>query len=150
MSSIGKPSHWLLDPAIAMKSGMTIVLTGTHGGPENEGWYNGEYECERGVVLSVFNTGNANFASTAQVKVLEAREGAPSAFAIPVEFLAPVRPERPGQKAVVLEGECQGEVAILREDGTYEGEWFVSVRNNHFEISGEKLALYHDTDVSDS
>lgn len=124
-----------------------VVLTGTHRGPENEGWYNGDYESERGVILSVFNTGNSAFSSTAQVKILEARKGAPSAFVIPVEFLAPVRPERPGQKALVLDGACQGEVAVLREDGAYEGEWFVSARNNHFEISSEKLVLYHDSDV---
>ena len=140
---IGNPSHWLLDSVISTKNGITVVLTGTHGSFGGGGWYNGDYESERGIVLSVFNTGNSAFPSTAQVKMLKAREGAPSSFQIPVEFLAPVRPECPGQKAVVLDGECKGEVAVIREEGAYEGEWFVSVRNNHFEVSGEKLVLYH-------
>ena len=123
---------------------MTVVLAGTRGGPGGNGWYNGDYEAERGVVLSVFNTGNSVFSSTAQVKMLEARAGAPSSFVVPVEFLEPVRPDRPSQKALVLDGECKGEVAVVREEGSFEGEWFVSVRHNYFEISGEKLVLYHE------
>ena len=147
ITSTGSSSPWLLDPIVSMKNGMTVVLTGTHRGPGGSGWYNGDYESELGIVLSVLNTGNLVFPSTAQVKILKARAGDPSSFAIPVEFLAPVRPERPGQKALVLDGECKGEVAVIREEGAYEGEWFVSVRNNHFEISGEKLVLYRDSEA---
>ncbi|KZT73925.1 hypothetical protein DAEQUDRAFT_721415 [Daedalea quercina L-15889] len=148
VAEAGASTHWLLDSAISTKSGMTVDITGSSGGHEDCGWYNGEYEGERGAVLSVFNTGNASFSSTARVKIVEFRDGAPSIFAIPVQYLSPVRPERPGQKALVLDGECKGEVAIIREEGSYENEWFVSARNNHFEISGEKLVLY--TEVADT
>ena len=101
-NTVNSGDHWLHDPVVSTKNGMTVVLAGTRGGPGGNGWYNGDYEAERGVVLSVFNTGNSVFSSTAQVKMLEARAGAPSSFVIPVEFLEPVRPDRPSQKALVL------------------------------------------------
>jgi len=141
-------AHWLLDSVMCTKRGMTVVISGSSGGHDDRGWYNGEYEGEHGVVKSVFNTGNGSFSSTAQVKILNPREGAPSVFAIPVEYLVPVGPENPGQKALVLDGDCKGEVAVIREEGEVVDEWFVSVRNNHFEISGEKLVLY--SEVTDT
>lgn len=134
--------HWLLNPVISNKSGMAVVIAGSSGGHQDVGWHNGDYEGAHGVILSVFNTGSMSFSSTARVKILEPREGAPTVFAIPIKYLSPVRPSVFGQKALILDEECIGEVAIIREEGSSEGGWFVSVRNNHFEISGEKMVLY--------
>ncbi|TFY59294.1 hypothetical protein EVJ58_g5865 [Rhodofomes roseus] len=141
-------AHWLLDPIMSTKKGMTVVITGSSGGHDDRGWYNGEYEGEQAVILSVFNTGNGSFSSTAQVKMLDPRDGAPSVFTIPVEYLASVRPDLLGQKAIVLQGNCKGKVAVIREEGSVESEWFVSAGNNHFEINGENLVLY--SEVADA
>ncbi|TFK82679.1 hypothetical protein K466DRAFT_290041 [Polyporus arcularius HHB13444] len=109
---------WLLDPAVASKSGMLVTIHGTLPTIRSSGWHNGAYEDAQGVVLSVFNTGpgNAIFASTARVRFLKPLDPDMHTFVVPVSFLQPVKPDGVGQEALIIGGEYAGSLAKLREE----------------------------------
>ncbi|KAI0917190.1 hypothetical protein AcW1_007550 [Taiwanofungus camphoratus] len=130
-------AEWLLDPAISSKTGMVVVIKGSFGGAYDGGWHSGQYEGAQGVVLSVFETGNSSFASTARVRLFDPIDPAQAVFTIPTMYLWPVGPDQPGQNALILYGNQKGEVAKIREEDPV--GWFVSVRHLHFEVASEQL-----------
>ncbi|KAF9820715.1 hypothetical protein IEO21_01158 [Rhodonia placenta] len=134
--------RWLLYRAVSSKSGMIIVIRGTHGDEKHSGWFQGLNEGARGVILSVMNTGNDAFASTAETRLLSPLDPTQDTFNIPTQYIFPVEPSRPGQKALILHGDHKGEIAIVREEE--ENGWFVSVGNMHFEVSADKLVQVMD------
>ena len=73
---------------------MLIEVSGTFG---PTGWHNGDYEGRRGIVLSLLNTTNDDFQSTARVRFEKPVNPLQPILAVPVEFLSPVHPEKVGE-----------------------------------------------------
>ncbi|EED79171.1 predicted protein [Postia placenta Mad-698-R] len=77
-----------------------------------------------------------------ETRLLSPLDPTQDTFNIPTQYIFPVEPSRPGQKALILHGDHKGEIAIVREEE--ENGWFVSVGNMHFEVSADKLVQVMD------
>lgn len=100
------PQKWLLDPAIITQRGMLVEVKGTFG---DEGWNQGEYEGRQGIVLSITTLGKDEFASMAQLKLLEPANQPQTA--VPIQYLWPVPPEKVDEDVLMLHGEYKGSLA---------------------------------------
>lgn len=100
---------WLLEPEFADKvHGIVVEVKASFG---SSGWHNGDYEGKQGVVLSLFNTGNDTFDSTARVRFDDPIDVLQPILAVPVQFLVPVHPENKGEDVLVLAGSSKGQLA---------------------------------------
>lgn len=85
--------------------------------------------------------------STANVKLLDPPGHYQSTCVVPVRYLSPVPPSKPGQNAVILVGPFRGQIAKLRElEDDNADRWLVSAGNCHFEIDAEHMARLYDID----
>ncbi|KAI0761362.1 transcription elongation factor Spt5 [Trametes elegans] len=103
------PPKWLLDPAFASKRGIVVEVRGTFGG----GWHGGDFEGKQGVVLSVFDTQNDAFESTARVRFFQPVDPLQPILPVPVQYLWPVHPEQGDETCVVLTGTGRGQEASI-------------------------------------
>ncbi|KAI0755169.1 hypothetical protein C8Q80DRAFT_415764 [Daedaleopsis nitida] len=136
---IGAPGDWLLDAVVSRHSGLLVTVQGSLSTRSSAGWYDGQYEGAKGIVLSVFNTGPSNreSPSTARVKFQRPLDPDMDVVVVPVSLLLPVHPSAPKQTAVIIGGMYNGEVAQVREEVS--GGWFVSAAYEHFEVDTEFL-----------
>ncbi|KAI0672145.1 transcription elongation factor Spt5 [Trametes maxima] len=95
---------WLLEDEFATKRGIAVEVRGTFGG----GWHGGDFEGKQGVVLSVFNTHNDAFESTARVRFFNPVDPLVPILQVPVQYLWPVHPEQAGEAVVILTGSMKG------------------------------------------
>lgn len=97
-------SKWLLEPELANKvKGIMVLVRGSapqYGNP----WHNGDCEDKQGVVLSVLDTQNDSFKSTARVRFLEPVNPLQPILAVPVNYLWPVHPKLKGEDVIILSG----------------------------------------------
>ncbi|KAI8989014.1 transcription elongation factor Spt5 [Trametes punicea] len=102
---------WLLEPEFAQKRGLVVEVRGTFGG----GWHGGDFEGKQGVVLSVFDTHNEAFESTARVRFFNPVDPLQPILPVPVHYLWPVHPEHTGEAVVILEGDSKGVEARVEQ-----------------------------------
>ena len=96
---------WLLDSDLAEKvSGIMVEVRGSFASGGAAGWHNGDYEGKQGVVLSVFNTNNDTFDSTARVRFFQPVDPLQPILPVPVTYLWPVHPENKGDDVIILSG----------------------------------------------
>lgn len=67
-------------------------------------WHNGDFEGKQGVVLSVFNTNNDTFESTARVRFFNPVDPLQPILPVPITFLWPVHPTQKGEDVIILAG----------------------------------------------
>ena len=75
------------------------------------GWHNGDFESKQGVVLSIFDTGNNTFDSTARVRFFQPVDPLQPIVPVPVQYLWPVHPESKGEDILILHGVHKGHEA---------------------------------------
>ncbi|EMD36765.1 hypothetical protein CERSUDRAFT_137024 [Gelatoporia subvermispora B] len=141
------PAKWLLDPEISSKQNMIVEVKGSFSGP-NGGWHKGDYEGRQGVVLSVFDTQQPQFPSTARVRFSSPVDPAHPVQTVPVEYLWPVHPDRPDEDVLVLQGPHKGQLAKVQVyDGP--GSLILSMRQTYIviEIAADKLVRLARTDA---
>ena len=63
------------------------------------------------MVLSLLNTTNDTFESTARVRFDDPVDVLTPILAVPVQFLSPVHPEKQGEDVVILAGTSKGSLA---------------------------------------
>ncbi|OJT06820.1 Transcription elongation factor SPT5 [Trametes pubescens] len=97
------PAKWLLESPFAQKRGSVVEARGTFGK-----WHGGDFEGKQGVVLSVFDTHNDAFESTARVRFFNPVDPLTPILPVPVQYLWPVHPERVNEIVVVLAGAMKG------------------------------------------
>ncbi|RDX52442.1 transcription elongation factor Spt5 [Lentinus brumalis] len=96
---------WLLDPNLADKvAGIMVEVRGSYASAGQPGWHNADYEGKQGVVLSVFNTDNDTFQSTARVRFFQPVDPLQPIVPVPVTYLWPVHPEKKGEDVIILSG----------------------------------------------
>lgn len=78
-----------------------VEVRGTMG---SAGWHSGDYEGKQGIVLSILDTQNESFTSTARVRLLEPINPLQPILTVPVEYLWPVHPEARGEDVLILAG----------------------------------------------
>ena len=78
-----------------------VEVRGTIG---SAGWHGGDYEGKQGIVLSILDTQNESFTSTARVRLLEPINPLQPILTVPVEYLWPVHPEARGEDVLILAG----------------------------------------------
>ena len=78
-----------------------VEVRGTIG---SAGWHGGDYEGKQGSVLSILDTQNESFTSTARVRLLEPINPLQPILTVPVEYLWPVHPEARGEDVLILAG----------------------------------------------
>ena len=78
-----------------------VEVRGTMG---SAGWHSGDYEGKQGIVLSILDTQNESFTSTARVRLLEPISPLQPILTVPVEYLWPVHPEARGEDVLILAG----------------------------------------------
>ena len=140
-------AEWLLQPVLADKRGMLIVIQGSMGNRrDDQGWCSGDHERAKGVVLSVLNTGHADIVSSARVRLLNPADTSVTSFTVPVKYLWPVEPDEPGQNALILDGDGRGEVAKIREEDP--AGWYVSVgRSQYLVVPPNKMVQMLEVDI---
>jgi hypothetical protein len=119
---------WLVQLQTTQKAGLVVELRGTtaSSGAYPQGWFNGQYENQRGVVKTVSQTAMSS-GGTTTVTLSSGEEIHP-----PPSMLVPVYPENNQENAIVLTGHLKGQVVrtvnqenpetwvVLREGGSYE------------------------------
>lgn len=126
---------------------MLIVIKGSMGNRrDDQGWCCGDHEGEKGVILSVLNTGHTDIVSSARVRLLNPAEPFVTSFTVPVKFLWPVEPDEPGQNALILDGDGQGEVVKIREEDP--AGWYVSIgRAQYLVVAADKMVQMLEVDI---
>lgn len=119
------PEKWLLDPTLSTKKGMLAEIRHSNG-RSGEGWHNGDYEGEKVVILSVLDTHNDSFRSTATVRFLNPQVTLDQPV-IPVEYLTPVPPDRTGDEVIILQRDRRGTRGKLRDAPSDSEDWIVSI-----------------------
>ncbi|KAL6304408.1 hypothetical protein BKA93DRAFT_292747 [Sparassis latifolia] len=127
---------------------MLVVIQGSHGDGQKDGWYNGDLEGARGVILMVFVSGSSMMPPVARVKMLNPRDESEATLTIPVVYLWPVEPDEPGQNVLMLQGDHRGEVGKVREED--EIGWFISVGKMHCTVAAENLERILEVDEDDN
>ena len=86
------------------------------------------------------------------IKVLTARvdignRDSPEVFIVPIRYLVPVPPTRPGSRVVALDGAYKGVVLLLRERAME--TWLVTTEDKlqFDDISEDRLVVYDPTEV---
>lgn len=102
------PPKWLLAPEFSQKRGLVVEARGTFGK-----WHGGDFEGKQGVVLSVFDTHNDAFESTARVRFFQPVDPLTPILPVPVQYLWPVHPEQAGERVVILAGSNKGAEANI-------------------------------------
>ncbi|KAI0708566.1 transcription elongation factor Spt5 [Earliella scabrosa] len=95
---------WLLDSDLQDRvRGIMVEVRGSYLGA-NGGWHKGECEGKQGVVLSVLNTHNDSFESTARVRFFDPVDPLQPILQVPITYLWPVHPEGTGDEVIILAG----------------------------------------------
>ncbi len=81
-----------------------VEVRGSYASAGQSGWHNADYEGKQGVVLSVFNTDNDTFQSTARVRFFQPVDPLQPIVPVPVTYLWPVHPEKKGEDVIILSG----------------------------------------------
>ncbi|KAF9806122.1 hypothetical protein IEO21_08804 [Rhodonia placenta] len=101
--------RWLLDSEIVDQvRGIAVKIQGS-----SSKWYNGQYEAKTGVVLSILNTHNEQFGTTATVKFDEPLDPSQSTLQVPVDVLMPVHPLKSKDEVMILYGAHKGQLATV-------------------------------------
>ena len=111
MNHPGPPEKWLLSRDLSNPKGIRVRIRSSSGTK----WQHGNYDEQHGIILSVMNTFNETYDSTAQVRFLqpidELTQSSPS---VPVQFLAPVEPEQ-GDRVDIIHGNRSGQQGVVRD-----------------------------------
>lgn len=102
---------WLTE-AKFQKPGVLCEIRGTTQNTTDGGWQSGEYEGDKAVVLSVFDSQGDKYLSRARINLFEKQS---DTLEIPVQYLRPVHPDRSGQDVIILAGEHRGEAGSVRD-----------------------------------
>lgn len=109
-------AKWLLDPELAHNTrGIVVEVKGTFPAGGSGGWHGGDYEGKQGVVLSLFDTQNGQFESTARVRFFQPVDALKPILAVPVQHLRPVHPEGKGEEVILLGGDNKGQEARVEQ-----------------------------------
>ena len=132
------PDKWLLDSALSNKKGMLAEIRNSTG-RTGDGWHGGDYEGEKAVILSVLDTHNDSFRSTATIRFVNPQVSLDQPV-IPVEYLTPVFPDKIGDEVIILHGDHKGSRAKTRESVDSEA-WFVSIAESHLMVEVKRKFL---------
>lgn len=107
-------------------------------GRAGEGWHQGKYEGEKVIILSVLDTHNDVYASTATCQFVSSQTDLDRPT-IPVQYLVPVEPERVGDMVIIVHGERIGEEGKVQDDGS--DQWMVSVTGTQLLVEVRRSAM---------
>ncbi|KAI0366514.1 transcription elongation factor Spt5 [Pilatotrama ljubarskyi] len=136
------PPKWLLEPEFSQKRGLVVEVRGSFGH-----WYGGDFEGKQGVVLSVFDTHNDAFESTARVRFFNPVDPLTPILPVPVQYLWPVHPEQSGEIVIILTGPKKGVEA--RVEALESNNQMVVTTTDTFHVvdtSPDKLIRVYDID----